>query len=94
MNDYPDDFNDMPHGVGELRATKSQQMSDWSVREMLVNLLRDIDSGHCKATTAFVALGQILDTRETITGYRACGPNRYVIFGVVEQAVDIYKEAN
>ena len=40
-------FADHPKSIGELRAERSGHAKDITVREMLIELLRDIDSGAC-----------------------------------------------
>jgi hypothetical protein len=43
--DTPHDFADAPRTLGEVRADKTRKAHDWSPRDMLVQLLREIDSG-------------------------------------------------
>lgn len=40
-----DNYADAPKSIGELRADKEGDMSKWTPRDVLVSLLRDIDSG-------------------------------------------------
>jgi hypothetical protein len=40
-----DSFADAPKSIGELRAARSGDAKDISTREVLIQLLRDIDSG-------------------------------------------------
>ena len=40
-----DNFVDAPQTIGEARADRSGKAKDWTVREMLVATLRQIDSG-------------------------------------------------
>jgi hypothetical protein len=45
-----DNFADAPQSIGELRAFKSSDATDWTPREALVYLLREIDSGRINVT--------------------------------------------
>lgn len=40
-----DDFSDTPRTLGEARADRSTNASDWKPRDALVRVLRQIDSG-------------------------------------------------
>lgn len=40
-----DDFSDHPKSIGELRSERDDNMSAWSARDVLISVLRDIDSG-------------------------------------------------
>ena len=43
MND--EDFSQHPKTIGELRAAKSDRAKDWTPRDVLIDLLRQVDSG-------------------------------------------------
>lgn len=47
-------FADAPLTIGELRAERTEDSADWTPREMLISLLRDIDSGRRNVTDAVV----------------------------------------
>jgi hypothetical protein len=40
-----DDYTEYPTTVGEIKSDLTQDATDWSARDLLINLLRDIDSG-------------------------------------------------
>lgn len=42
-----DTYAGYPRSVNEVRSTRSGKASDWSPREALISLLRNIDEGHC-----------------------------------------------
>ncbi len=56
-----ENFADHPPTIGELRSDKSQDAKDWSIRDMLICLLRDIDSGgeYSNANRAVICLGYV-----------------------------------
>jgi len=39
------DYKDHPPTIGELRSDKTQSCSDWTPRDVLIQVLREIDSG-------------------------------------------------
>jgi len=40
-----DDFSEHPPTLGEIRSEKSERACDWTPREALISLLREIDAG-------------------------------------------------
>lgn len=40
-----DNFANHPRSLAEVRSEKTQNAADWSPRDALIDLLRDIDSG-------------------------------------------------
>lgn len=40
-----DDFSKAPVSISELRSGRTDRAKDWTVRDALVNMLRQIDSG-------------------------------------------------
>ena len=40
-----DDFSKTPMTIGELRANRDPYSDNWTLRDMLISVLRDIDSG-------------------------------------------------
>lgn len=40
-----DDFKDTPQSIGEIRSDKSRDGSQWTPRECLIAMLREIDNG-------------------------------------------------
>jgi len=76
-----EDFSKAPKTIGELRAHKSQNAKDWTPRDALISVLRQIDSGEIKlddvmilAVEAFPDGGdRIVVTSNTDTRTRQCG---------------------
>ncbi|MGL5734197.1 MAG: hypothetical protein ACRCYS_04950 [Beijerinckiaceae bacterium] len=40
-----DDFSSHPTSLGEVRSERSERASDWTPRDALISVLRDIDAG-------------------------------------------------
>lgn len=80
-----ENFADYPKSVTEVHAEKSEDMSKWTPRDALIDLLREIDSGRLKINILFVAAGRI-DGTATDTYFRAAGPNHYAVAGCLRRA--------
>lgn len=59
-----DDYRDEPISLGERRAEKTNSSMDISPREMLVNILRQIDDGTLKPEK-MIAVMTVTDGDET-----------------------------
>ena len=82
----PENFAGHPRSVTEIRSDKSQNAADWSPRDVLINLLRQIDEGKADPTALVVAWGNIEgDTVDT--HYAASSPNGLVTLGVVARVM-------
>jgi hypothetical protein len=46
-------YADHPKSIGEIRSDKSQDCKDWTPRDVLIDLLREIDAG-TRSPTALV----------------------------------------
>lgn len=49
-----DNFADHPPTLGEIRSNKSESCTDWSPRDVLIQVLRQIDSGALTADVMVV----------------------------------------
>jgi len=49
------DYSDHPRSVSEIRSDRSNKGSDWTPRDLLIALLRDIDSGERDVESIFIA---------------------------------------
>lgn len=63
----PENFADHPKTIGQLRADRSGHAKDLTVREMLIELLRDIDSGEIETPDfAVVCFAKRIDASTAI----------------------------
>ncbi len=80
-----DTYADYPRSVNELRSQRSGNAADWSPREMLITLLRDLDAGSIKPESMVVVFRQ-----KRHPGYRtdfsAACPDGTVLVGLLETA--------
>jgi hypothetical protein len=49
-----DDFTDHPLSVAEIRANRSEECHDWTPRDALISVLRELDSGERDIDTLIV----------------------------------------
>lgn len=81
-----EDFAAAPVSLAEVRAERSQRASDWTPRDVLVALLRDIDSGKVKADRLVVAYAEALEGGSTKTHFSMSVPGAHVALGLLERA--------
>ena len=95
MTDHPDDlfedFSARPKSVAEIRADREADGRLWTVRDMLISLLRDLDSGVRRPDVAVVALGGV-DGEDIHTSFHTAGGNVYVVGGVLMRATHMFNE--
>ena len=88
-----DDYKNHPPTIGEIRSDRSGLAIDWSIRDMLVALLRDIDNGHGDIATAshvIMVAGHIGDGGSTrVTLYRAGTKTAWESLGMLAEAQSV-----
>jgi len=62
-----DNFKDAPPTIGEVRSDRSDSPADWSPRDALVTMLRDIDSGKITPDTMVIFWR---DSRKPVDGVK------------------------
>lgn len=78
-----DSYVNYPHSVNELRAARSGNAADWSPREALLQMLRDIDSGEIKPDALLVSFREKTE-RGFHTSYCAACPDSSVLIALLE----------
>lgn len=78
----PENYADVPQTITELRSDKSGEAKDWTPRDVLVHMLREIDSGEVDPEAIVVAFS----TSPTNVRFYASSPEPRVTFGVLELA--------
>lgn len=73
MSDVNDSFADAPVSISELRSNKTDRARDWTPRDVLISLLRDIDRGEVKIDIMVVCMAQRIPGESVTTDYRNCG---------------------
>lgn len=77
-------FADAPQTIGEARSDRSHSAADWSPRDLLINLLREIDRGEL-APTALVVMYGWPDDRPGVrnVSYSTSSPDTLTTHGLV-----------
>lgn len=65
-----DDFSHYPKSVNEVRGERSGKGADWSPRDLLVHMLRQIDSGEMVITDCVVVYRRSDADDDQVVGYR------------------------
>ena len=83
-----DDFSEHPKTLGEIRADKTENAKDWSPRDVLVRMLRDIDSG--KVAPEHLMVLYVLPKKDKDTmryvGYQMSSDDPTYLIGALERA--------
>lgn len=77
-------FSDYPRSVNELRCARSGSAADWTPREALIQLLRDIDEGVVKPDALVVSFREKVE-RGFRTSFSAACPDGGVLIALLEQ---------
>jgi hypothetical protein len=79
-----ENFADHPKTVGEIRANKTQLAREWAPRDVLIEMLRLIDSGK-KVDALVVCWKETIEGREN-GFYRLSSPNCLTALGMLSLA--------
>jgi hypothetical protein len=79
-----DSFSDYPQSVNELRAERSGNAADWSPREALLQMLRDIDAGTVVPDALIISF-RVKVGRGYSTSFSAACPDSGVMLALLEQ---------
>lgn len=77
-----DDFANYPKSIAEVKAT---QANEWTPRDVLISVLRAIDSGEINPDTLLV-IHRNVDSKGTRTRYASSGPDIHTSLGMMEVA--------
>jgi hypothetical protein len=84
-----DDFSQHPQSVQEIRSFRSRNGADWTPRDALIELLRQIDKGEADPNALVICWGEV-DPKDPTAGYTtfssAC-PNGIVALGLLTRCV-------
>jgi hypothetical protein len=86
----PPDVNyaDHPPTIGELRSDRSDCASDWSPRDLLISVLREIDSGALNLDALVLVYRKRCESPNKVhrPGYRVATPDIYTTLGMLSAA--------
>lgn len=72
--------------IGEARAQRAQSAAKWSPRDLLISLLREIDSGETKISALVVSYAVEQDDGALGHGYRSACPDNFTALGLLARA--------
>lgn len=78
-------YADYPTLLGDVRSDRSNKAEDWSVREMLIDLLKRIDGGE-KFDAAVVCYRSDQKKDEPYTTFICAGGKPIELWGIVARA--------
>lgn len=79
-----DDFSKAPVSIAEIRSDRSSSAKDWTPRDVLVSLLRDIDSGKRSPSVLCVFHTAFDEDGTPKTGFSSSSPNIHMTLGLIE----------
>lgn len=82
-----DSFAEAPVSVAEVRAERASDGSQWTPRDALVSLLRDIDRGKVKASDLIVCYAGRTDGGHTSTHYVAATSDALATNGLLARVM-------
>lgn len=86
-------FNNYPPSLTELRSRRSGNAADWTPRDALIQMLRDIDSGTVRPDALVVSFREKLELGFR-TNFSAACPDSGVMLALLEQTkFRIWREA-
>lgn len=82
-----DDFSQHPPSVSELKAERSRSSKDWTPRDVLISLLRRIDSGELSPDALLVMARDQDPEREDhhLSTWAVSSPDVHVTLGMIER---------
>lgn len=94
-----EDYSKHPVSISEIKSDRTNQAKDWTVRDMLIFMLRNIDNGgeFSKADRAVIALGFVDEQETGIIGTRmiqAGVKNRFESLGLLAQTANSIANQN
>ncbi|GLQ09234.1 hypothetical protein GCM10007913_11660 [Devosia yakushimensis] len=83
---HPDNFADHPETIGERRATAKSSAAAWSPRDVLIELLREIDSGRIRPKAIVVSISATGADGSLEHHYRNACPDTFTALGLLARA--------
>jgi hypothetical protein len=74
-----------PPTIGELRSDRTGEASDWSARDALICVLRELDAGRIKPDTLLIGWSERLPNGKRETGFRVASPDPLLTAGLAQR---------
>lgn len=89
-----EDFSNHPKSIGEIRAEKNWNLTDWTTRDALITTLRDIDSGKIKPDNLFIFMTWDTPGGGIDTKFQAAGRSLLEMAGTIELGKNEFMKAS
>jgi hypothetical protein len=88
--DEGQDFSAFPVTVGELRSDRSGKASDWSPRDALIEVLRQMDSGGmASCDVLLIGWSRSVEPGVRSTGWRIASPDPLLSVGLATRLMTV-----
>lgn len=84
-----DSYANHPRSITELKSDKTDRASDWTPRDALISLLREIDSGALDLDALVIVLRKRSESPPLVqsTSFRVASPDVHTTLGMLTEAV-------
>ena len=79
----PDNFADHPKSITEIRSDKSENGTDWTPRDALIDVLREIDSGRLNVSALVICMREEIKPGQVKSRFRSAAPDPHVALGLM-----------
>lgn len=79
-------FENYPRSIGEIKSDRSHNGADWTPREALIDLLREIDAGRITPDALVICFRTKAEPGKTTTGFRSAAPDIHIATGLLQVA--------
>lgn len=86
-----EDFSKAPVSITELRSSKTQRAADWTPRDALIHMLRQIDEGKVELND-LVLVGRGKESGEPTVFWSAATANSYETLGLLARVQHIFNQ--
>lgn len=90
----PANFASHPQSVGDLRAGKSNLANDWTARDVLIDTLREIDSGEIAPDVLVVMYSDQKADGVRGTGFAVASKCKFLTLGLFGWAKELFVRTN
>ena len=81
-----DNFSAYPPSLGELRSDKSDRASDWTPRDALISVLRDIDTGVINPDALVISYRQPAADGHGSSAFVMASPDPLICLGLLARS--------
>lgn len=81
------DFKDHPLSIGEIKSDRTGDGSQWTPRDVLVKMLRDIDSGAVNPDVLVVAWGELSANGKRQGHFYQSTPDGFLSLGLMQATI-------